>query len=74
MPRGRAFTPRSLDEALALKSGRARGSVPLQGGTDILVALNFDRDRPEGILNLAELAELRGLGSRGWAPPPGRRH
>jgi CO/xanthine dehydrogenase FAD-binding subunit len=53
------LTPRSLDEALALKAERP-GLRPLQGGTDVLVELNFDRDRPEGILNLAELAELRG--------------
>ena len=53
------LTPRSLDDALALKAERP-GLRPLQGGTDVLVALNFDRDRPEGILNLAELAELRG--------------
>jgi CO/xanthine dehydrogenase FAD-binding subunit len=55
------ITPRSLDEALALKAGRP-GLLPLQGGTDVLVALNFDRERPEGILNLAELGELRGWG------------
>ena len=54
-------TPRSLDDALALKTERP-GLLPLLGGTDVLVALNFDRERPEGILNLAELAELRGWG------------
>jgi CO/xanthine dehydrogenase FAD-binding subunit len=53
------LTPRTLDEALRLKSERPR-LRPLAGGTDVLVALNFDRDRPEGILNLAELEELRG--------------
>ena len=35
-------------------------SVPIQGGTDLLVALNFDTLRPETILNLNEVAELRG--------------
>jgi len=53
------LTPRSLDEALALKS-KQPGTVPIQGGTDLMVALNFDRIRPEVILNLNELAELRG--------------
>jgi len=53
------LTPRSLDEALALKSEQP-GTVPIQGGTDLMVALNFDRIRPEVILNLNELAELRG--------------
>ena len=53
------LTPRSLDEALRLKSEQP-GAVPIQGGTDLMVALNFDRIRPEVILNLNELAELRG--------------
>jgi CO/xanthine dehydrogenase FAD-binding subunit len=52
-------TPRSLDEALSLKSERPE-AVPVQGGTDLLVELNFDRRRPELMLNLAELDELRG--------------
>src|SRR5437588_4109476 len=33
---------------------------PIQGGTDVMVALNFDRERPDAILNLNEVAELRG--------------
>jgi len=53
------LTPRSLDEALRLKSERP-DAVPIQGGTDLMVALNFDRTRPEAILNLNEVAELRG--------------
>ncbi len=51
--------PRSLDEALRLKSGRPE-AVPIQGGTDLMVTLNFDRARPEAILNLNEVAQLRG--------------
>jgi CO/xanthine dehydrogenase FAD-binding subunit len=53
------LTPRSLDEALELKAGRPE-AVPIQGGTDVMVELNFDRARPEAILNLNEVAELRG--------------
>jgi CO/xanthine dehydrogenase FAD-binding subunit len=53
------LTPRSLDEALALKAERP-DAVPIQGGTDVMVALNFDRARPEAILNLNEVAELGG--------------
>jgi CO/xanthine dehydrogenase FAD-binding subunit len=53
------LTPRSLDEALRLKSERP-DAVPIEGGTDLMVALNFDRTRPEAILNLNEVAELRG--------------
>jgi CO/xanthine dehydrogenase FAD-binding subunit len=36
------------------------GAVPIQGGTDVMVELNFDRVRPPALLNLAEVAELRG--------------
>jgi CO/xanthine dehydrogenase FAD-binding subunit len=53
------LTPRSLDEALALRAERPE-AVPIQGGTDLMVELNFDRARPEAILNLNEVAELRG--------------
>jgi CO/xanthine dehydrogenase FAD-binding subunit len=34
--------------------------VPIQGGTDVMVDLNFDRRRPAVLLNLNEVAELRG--------------
>ena len=52
-------TPRSLAEALELKSERP-DALAIQGGTDVMVALNFDRLRPEVVLNLNEIAELRG--------------
>ena len=53
------LTPRTLDEALRLKSERP-DALPIQGGTDVMVELNFDRQRPEVILNLNEVPELRG--------------
>jgi CO/xanthine dehydrogenase FAD-binding subunit len=53
------LTPRSLDEALRLKAEHP-AAVPIQGGTDLMVALNFDQARPELLLNLNEVAELRG--------------
>jgi CO/xanthine dehydrogenase FAD-binding subunit len=54
------LTPRTLDEALRLKAERP-GAVPIQGGTDLMVELNFDRARPDALLNLNEVAELRGF-------------
>ena len=60
------LTPRSLDEALELKAGRPE-AVPIQGGTDVMVELNFDRARPEAILNLNEVTELRGWSRRNGA-------
>jgi CO/xanthine dehydrogenase FAD-binding subunit len=53
------LTPRSLDEALSLKAERP-DAVPIEGGTDVMVELNFDRARPDAILNLNEVAELKG--------------
>jgi CO/xanthine dehydrogenase FAD-binding subunit len=61
------LTPRSLDEALRLKAEH-REAVPIQGGTDVMVELNFDRTRPEALLNLNEVAELRG-----WSQENGTR-
>ena len=48
------FTPRTLDEALRLKAEHP-DARPIAGGTDLLVELNFDRTRPDAILNLAEV-------------------
>jgi CO/xanthine dehydrogenase FAD-binding subunit len=53
------LTPRSLDEALRLKAEQP-DALPIQGGTDVMVALNFDRGRPPALLNLNEVPELRG--------------
>ena len=53
------LTPRSLEDALRLKAERIE-AVPIQGGTDVMVELNFDRGRPAALLNLNEVAELRG--------------
>jgi CO/xanthine dehydrogenase FAD-binding subunit len=52
------ITPRSLDEALdALASDAA--TVPLAGGTDLMVSLDAGSIRPCTFLNLMELPELR---------------
>jgi CO/xanthine dehydrogenase FAD-binding subunit len=53
------LTPRTLNEALRLKSELPE-ALPIQGGTDVMVELNFDRARPPALLNLNEVAELRG--------------
>jgi CO/xanthine dehydrogenase FAD-binding subunit len=57
------LAPRSLDEALRLKAERPE-AVPIQGGTDVMVEVNFDRARPDALLNLNEVAELRGWSRR----------
>ena len=52
------LSPRSLDEALRLKAERPE-AVPIEGGTDLMVELNFDRLRPSALLNLNEVADLK---------------
>lgn len=42
-------------------------AVPIQGGTDVMVELNFDRYRPEYLLDLTRVDELAQ-----WAPDNGR--
>jgi CO/xanthine dehydrogenase FAD-binding subunit len=53
------LSPRTLGEALRMKGERPE-AVPIQGGTDVMVDLNFDRARPSALLNLNEVGELRG--------------
>ena len=48
---------------MRLKAERPE-AVPIQGGTDVMVELNFDRARPTALLNLTEVAELRGWSRR----------
>jgi CO/xanthine dehydrogenase FAD-binding subunit len=47
----------SWDEALAVKAERP-DAVPISGGTDLMVELNFDRRRPDALLDLNGVAEL----------------
>jgi CO/xanthine dehydrogenase FAD-binding subunit len=49
--------PRSLDDALAIKAERPE-ALPVCGGTDVLVGINFDRLRPTALLDIARLQEL----------------
>ena len=52
--------PRSLHDALAVKADRPE-AVPIAGGTDVMVELNFDRRRPEAVLDLSRVGELAAL-------------
>jgi CO/xanthine dehydrogenase FAD-binding subunit len=49
--------PASLADALAAKAARP-GAVPIAGGTDVMVELNFDARRPEALLDLNRVPEL----------------
>jgi CO/xanthine dehydrogenase FAD-binding subunit len=52
------FLSRTLEEALEVKAGHPE-ALPIAGGTDVMVELNFDRHRPEAILDLSRVPELR---------------
>ena len=52
------FLPASnWEEALAIKARRPE-AVPISGGTDLMVELNFARRRPEALVDLNGVAEL----------------
>ena len=46
-----------MGEALELRAAHP-GALPLWGGTDVMVDLNFGRERPEAILDLTRVREL----------------
>lgn len=46
----------SIDEAVA---GLAEDGVPLAGGTDLMVEINFGHTRPEHVVSLRRVAELK---------------
>jgi CO/xanthine dehydrogenase FAD-binding subunit len=53
--------PESWREALEIKAAHPV-AVPLFGGTDVMVELNFDRERPEYVLDLTRVPELKEWG------------
>jgi CO/xanthine dehydrogenase FAD-binding subunit len=57
--------PETWPEALEMKAAHPQ-AVPIQGGTDVMVELNFDRYRPEYLLDLTRVSELAQ-----WAPDNG---
>jgi CO/xanthine dehydrogenase FAD-binding subunit len=51
--------PTTWADALAVKAANP-GLLPIAGGTDVMVDMNFDRCRPAGLLDLTRIEELRG--------------
>lgn len=49
--------PGTMADALAAKAEHP-AAVPIAGGTDVMVELNFDRHRPEALLDLTRVREL----------------
>jgi CO/xanthine dehydrogenase FAD-binding subunit len=57
--------PDTFEEALQVKAAHP-DARPIAGGTDLMVELNFDRARPDRVLDLTRVAELSE-----WAPENG---
>ena len=55
---------RDLDGALALLAADPRATV-LNGGTDLMVEINFGRKRPDAVVAIDRVAELRELSHNG---------
>jgi CO/xanthine dehydrogenase FAD-binding subunit len=53
--------PASWAEALAMKANHP-GALPIAGGTDVMVEINFDRARPAAIIDLTRVADLNEWG------------
>jgi len=58
--------PSTWTEALEAKA-EVPGALPIAGGTDVMVDLNFDRRRPDALLDLGRVTELSD-----WAMQDGR--
>ncbi len=56
--------PGDLAEALAQRAAHPE-ALPLAGGTDLMVEINFDRRRPARILDLTRVRELEEVGRDG---------
>jgi CO/xanthine dehydrogenase FAD-binding subunit len=54
--------PSTWAEALAMKAARP-DALPIAGGTDVMVEINFDRHRPAAFIDLTRIPELLEWGS-----------
>jgi CO/xanthine dehydrogenase FAD-binding subunit len=56
--------PITWAEALEMKAAHTE-ALPIAGGTDVMVEINFDRHRPEAFIDLTRIAELSEWGLDG---------
>jgi CO/xanthine dehydrogenase FAD-binding subunit len=56
--------PTTWAEALAMKAAHPE-ALPIAGGTDVMVEINFDRQRPASFIDLTRIAELGEWGEEG---------
>src|SRR5215217_1209784 len=55
------YSPDTWQEALEIKASHTRVR-PIAGGTDMMVELNFDHDRPGAVMDLTRVPELQEWG------------
>jgi CO/xanthine dehydrogenase FAD-binding subunit len=55
--------PTTFDEAVQARAAHP-GALPIWGGTDVMVDVNFGRARPEAVLDLTRVRELAEWGER----------
>jgi len=60
------YSPATWQEALEIKAAHPEAR-PIAGGTDMMVELNFDHDRPNAVMDLTRVPELQA-----WGPENGR--
>jgi CO/xanthine dehydrogenase FAD-binding subunit len=56
------LAPDTWEDALAMKAAHPQ-ALPIAGGTDVMVDLNFDRRRPDVVIDLTRVPELRDWGA-----------
>jgi CO/xanthine dehydrogenase FAD-binding subunit len=56
--------PATWQEALEMKAAHPE-ALPIAGGTDVMVEINFDRQRPSSIIDLTKIGELDAWGMEG---------
>ena len=59
------FRPTTWPDALAVRAAHP-GALPIAGGTDVMVDINFDRVRPDALLDLTGVRDLAE-----WSPDGG---
>jgi CO/xanthine dehydrogenase FAD-binding subunit len=61
------LTPDTLEEAVAARSHHP-GATPICGGTDLMVAMNFDHSRPDTFIDVSRIPELHEIQADDAAP------
>lgn len=56
----KVLTPQTWPQALAMKAEHPQ-ALPVRGGTDVMVELNFDRRRPGALLDLGSVPDLEAV-------------